>query len=88
MVERAVTVLCPQPDSLLFIENIGNPVCPALFDLGEDSKVVIFSVTEGEDRPLKYPHMFAAASIALRSKTDLLAYVRFDVRRAIATRSA
>jgi hydrogenase nickel incorporation protein HypB len=68
---------------VLFIENVGNLVCPALFDLGERSKVVIFSVTEGEDKPLKYPHMFAAAGLVLLSKTDLLPHVRFDSKRAV-----
>jgi hydrogenase nickel incorporation protein HypB len=83
MLERALKLLPVEPDSLLFIENVGNLVCPALFDLGEHSKVVIFSVTEGEDKPLKYPHMFAAASLVLLSKTDLLPHVRFDARRAV-----
>jgi hydrogenase nickel incorporation protein HypB len=59
-------------------------VCPALFDLGENAKVVIFSVTEGEDKPLKYPHMFNAASVLLLSKVDLLSYLRFDMERAVA----
>jgi len=66
------------------IENVGNLVCPALFDLGERAKVVIFSVTEGEDKPLKYPHMFRAADVLLLSKTDLLPHVRFDTERAVA----
>jgi len=66
-------------DSVLFIENVGNLVCPALFDLGEAAKVVIISVTEGEDKPQKYPHMFRAASLCLINKTDLLPYLRFDV---------
>lgn len=64
---------------LLFIENVGNLVCPASFDLGEDHKVALLSVTEGEDKPLKYPHMFRAADILLINKTDLLPYVNFDV---------
>jgi hydrogenase nickel incorporation protein HypB len=84
MLERALGVLHPEPGSVLLIENVGNLVCPALFDLGEHAKVVIFSVTEGEDKPLKYPHMFAAASLVLLSKTDLLPHVRFDAPRAIA----
>ncbi len=83
MLERALRLLAAEPNSLLFIENVGNLVCPALFDLGERSKVVIFSVTEGEDKPLKYPHMFAAASLVLLSKTDLLPHVRFDPKRAV-----
>jgi hydrogenase nickel incorporation protein HypB len=84
MLERALAALTPAPASLLMIENVGNLVCPALFDLGERAKVVIFSVTEGEDKPLKYPHMFNAASVLLLSKTDLLPHVRFDAARAVA----
>jgi hydrogenase nickel incorporation protein HypB len=64
---------------LLFIENVGNLVCPANWDLGEASKVVLFSVTEGEDKPLKYPSMFQRSSQAVMTKTDLLAYVPFDL---------
>ncbi len=83
-IERALARLSPAPDSLLFIENVGNLVCPAAFDLGEAHKVVVLSVTEGEDKPLKYPDMFAAASLMLLNKVDLLPHVRFDVDRAIA----
>ena len=83
MLERAMKLLEPEPNSLMVIENVGNLVCPALFDLGERAKVVIFSVTEGEDKPLKYPHMFNAASVTILSKTDLLPHVRFDARRAV-----
>ena len=73
---------CDPPDgSLVFIENVGNLVCPALFDLGERAKVVVVSVTEGEDKPLKYPHMFAAADLVVVNKIDLLPYVDFDVER-------
>jgi hydrogenase nickel incorporation protein HypB len=79
MVARALERLEPPPGSLLFIENVGNLVCPALFDLGEAAKVVIISVTEGEDKPQKYPHMFRAASLCLINKTDLLPYVDFNV---------
>ena len=68
---------------VVFIENVGNLVCPALFDLGEDAKVVVLSTTEGEDKPIKYPDMFQAADILLISKIDLLPYVDFDVDRAI-----
>jgi hydrogenase nickel incorporation protein HypB len=68
----------PAAGSLLFVENVGNLVCPALFDLGETAKVVVVSVTEGEDKPLKYPQMFAAADVVVINKTDLLPYV--DVR--------
>lgn len=64
---------------LVFIENVGNLVCPAGFDLGEDSKVVVLAVTEGEDKPLKYPYMFAAASLMLLNKTDLAPHVDFDM---------
>ncbi len=69
--------------SLLFIENVGNLVCPALWDLGERAKVVILSVTEGEDKPLKYPDMFAAAQLMVLNKVDLLPHVDFDVARCI-----
>ena len=70
--------------SLLFIENVGNLVCPALWDLGEHAKVVVLSVTEGDDKPLKYPDMFAAASLMLINKIDLLPHVDFDVSRCVA----
>ncbi len=70
--------------ALLFIENVGNLVCPALWDLGEAAKVAILSVTEGEDKPLKYPDMFAAARLMVLNKVDLLPYVDFDVERCIA----
>ncbi|MDX6302467.1 MAG: hydrogenase nickel incorporation protein HypB [Nocardioidaceae bacterium] len=81
MVSRALSALQPEEGSLLFVENVGNLVCPALFDLGELRKVVVISVTEGDDKPLKYPHMFAAADLVLVNKTDLLPYVDFDVDR-------
>jgi len=83
MLERAMTLLKPEPRSLLMIENVGNLVCPALFDLGERAKVVIFSVTEGEDKPLKYPHMFGAAEVMLLSKIDLMPHLRFNLALAI-----
>jgi len=70
--------------SILFIENVGNLVCPALWDLGEKAKVAILSVTEGEDKPLKYPDMFAAAQLMIINKIDLLPHVAFDVARCIA----
>ena len=73
--------LRPEPGSSLFIENVGNLVCPALFDLGETARVVVISVTEGDDKPLKYPHMFAAADLVVVNKTDLLPYVDFDLDR-------
>jgi hydrogenase nickel incorporation protein HypB len=69
---------------LLFIENVGNLVCPASWDLGEHAKIVVFSVTEGEDKPLKYPKMFQQSRYAVINKVDLLPYVPFDVGRAIA----
>ena len=83
MVERALERLQPDEGSVLFIENVGNLVCPAAFDLGEAHKVVVLSVTEGEDKPLKYPDMFRAASLMLLNKVDLLPYVTFDVARCI-----
>ena len=83
MVQRALAEQPLTPDSLLFIENVGNLVCPAAFDLGEAAKVVILSVTEGEDKPLKYPDMFRAARLMLINKCDLLPYLQFDVRRVI-----
>jgi hydrogenase nickel incorporation protein HypB len=84
MVAGAVDRLDPADGSLLLIENVGNLVCPAAFDLGEAHKVVILSVTEGEDKPLKYPDMFRAADLMLLSKTDLLPHLDFDVDAAIA----
>jgi len=80
---HALEHLAPADDSVLFIENVGNLVCPAAFDLGEAHKVVVLSVTEGEDKPLKYPDMFAASSLMLLNKIDLLPHVNFDVKRAI-----
>ena len=82
MVGRALPILAPADDSLLLIENVGNLVCPAAFDLGEAHKVVILSVTEGEDKPLKYPDMFAAADLMLLNKVDLLPHLSFDVDKA------
>jgi hydrogenase nickel incorporation protein HypB len=81
MVDRGLRALDPPRHCVVFIENVGNLVCPALFDLGEAAKVVIASVTEGEDKPVKYPHMFAAADLVLLNKVDLLPYLRFDVDR-------
>ena len=83
MIERALDSLRPEPGSLLVVENVGNLVCPALFDLGESRKVVVVSVTEGDDKPLKYPHMFAAADLVVLNKTDLLPYVDFDPDRLV-----
>jgi hydrogenase nickel incorporation protein HypB len=75
MVNHAVKHLLPSEGSLLFIENVGNLVCPALFDLGEARKVVIVSTTEGDDKPLKYPHIFREADVCIINKTDLLPYL-------------
>jgi len=83
MVGHAVTALDPGAPGVLFIENVGNLVCPAAFDLGEAHKVVILSVTEGEDKPLKYPDMFHASDLMIINKTDLLPHVDFDVGRCI-----
>ena len=82
-IERALAQLAPGDESVLFIENVGNLVCPSAFDLGEAHKVVVLSVTEGEDKPLKYPDMFAASTLLLLNKVDLLPHVSFDVKRAI-----
>ena len=81
MVGHALESLSLANGGLLFIENVGNLVCPAAFDLGEAHKVVILSVTEGEDKPLKYPDMFHAADIMLLNKVDLLPYLKFDVQQ-------
>jgi len=83
MVGQALEKLAVADDSLLLIENVGNLVCPAGFDLGEAHKVVVLSVTEGEDKPLKYPDMFHAADLMIINKSDLLPYVDFDVATAI-----
>ncbi|QXJ24296.1 hydrogenase nickel incorporation protein HypB [Actinomadura graeca] len=79
MIARALPELGPPDGSTVFIENVGNLVCPALFDLGERARVVLMSVTEGADKPLKYPHMFRGADAVLLNKIDLLPYVDFDV---------
>ena len=84
MIGNALVKLQPQENSLMFIENVGNLVCPSEFDLGEHAKVVILSVTEGEDKPLKYPHMFAASKLMILNKVDLLPYLNFDVEKCIA----
>jgi len=84
MIETALSRLQPLPDSVLMIENVGNLVCPACFDLGEAHKVVVLSVTEGEDKPLKYPDMFYASSLLLLNKIDLLPHLQFDVERCLA----
>ena len=84
MVGHAAQSLAPERNSVLFIENVGNLVCPAAFDLGEAHKVVVLSVTEGEDKPLKYPDMFAASDLMLLNKADLLPHLDFDVALCLA----
>ena len=84
MVAHAIDELALDSDGLLFIENVGNLICPAGFDLGEAHKIVVLSVTEGEDKPLKYPDMFAAADLMLLNKSDLLPHLDFDVGSCIA----
>ncbi|PZU90088.1 MAG: hydrogenase accessory protein HypB [Chryseobacterium sp.] len=79
MISKSLKELKPKQDSVLMIENVGNLVCPAMFDLGEASRVVIISVTEGEDKPLKYPDMFHTSNICIINKIDLLPYLKFDV---------
>jgi len=79
MLRDAIDRLQPERRALLFVENVGNLVCPALFDLGERGRVVVISVTEGTDKPLKYPYMFAAADLVVVNKVDLLPYVDFDL---------
>ena len=84
MLAEGLRSLAPPDRSIVFIENVGNLVCPALFDLGEAARVVIMSVTEGADKPLKYPHMFRTANLVLINKVDLLPYVDFDVAACVA----
>ena len=84
MIADAMARLPLEDGGIMFIENVGNLVCPASFDLGERHKVAVLSVTEGEDKPLKYPHMFAAASLMLLNKVDLLPYLNFDVEKCLA----
>jgi hydrogenase nickel incorporation protein HypB len=83
MLRRGLGALKPPPGSVVMIENVGNLVCPALFDLGERAKVVMLSVTEGDDKPLKYPHMFRAAEIMIITKADLLPHVDFNIERCL-----
>lgn len=84
MIDRALRALDPADESLLLIENVGNLVCPALFDLGEEGKVVLISTPEGVDKPKKYPHIFAVADLVVINKIDLLPYVEFDVDACVA----
>ena len=81
MIYNAVKELKPKEDSFLMIENVGNLVCPSMFDLGENKRVVIISITEGEDKPIKYPDMFHTADICIINKMDLLPYLNFDVQK-------
>ena len=83
MIKRALDKLDLQENSVLFIENVGNLVCPAEFDIGEDTRVVVLSVTEGEDKPVKYPLMFRECEVALLNKVDLLPYLDYDKQKAI-----
>jgi len=82
MIHKALKKLEPGENSVVMIENVGNLVCPALFDLGENHRIVLISVTEGDDKPIKYPDMFQSADICIINKTDLLPYVNFDVKKA------
>ncbi|MGI8840292.1 MAG: hydrogenase nickel incorporation protein HypB [Caulobacteraceae bacterium] len=88
MVARGLAELKPPVGALVMIENVGNLVCPSLFDLGEKRRIAILSVTEGDDKPLKYPHMFQRADLMLLNKIDLLPHVDFDVPRATANARA
>jgi hydrogenase nickel incorporation protein HypB len=81
MVARGLADLEPDPGSIVAIENVGNLVCPALFDLGEHARVAILSVTEGDDKPLKYPYLFRGSHLVVLNKVDLLPYVDFDLDR-------
>jgi len=83
MVARGLRALDPPEHSIVMIENVGNLICPSLFDLGESARVVILSATEGEDKPLKYPHMFRHADLLILNKTDLLPHLDFDAEEAL-----
>jgi hydrogenase nickel incorporation protein HypB len=83
MIESALKKLDVDANSVLFIENVGNLVCPAMFDLGEHKRVVVISVTEGDDKPLKYPYMFQSSHLCIINKSDLLPYVDFDTEATI-----
>ncbi|MGI9160432.1 MAG: hydrogenase nickel incorporation protein HypB [Saprospiraceae bacterium] len=79
MVNQAIRQLEPAENSIVFIENVGNLVCPSMFDLGENKRIVVISVTEGEDKPLKYPDMFRTSDLCLINKIDLLPHLKFDL---------
>ena len=81
MISKAVKQLSPVDGTLLMIENVGNLVCPSMFDLGENARVVIISITEGEDKPIKYPDMFYGSQICIINKIDLLPYLKFDIEK-------
>lgn len=81
MIAKAVKELSPKDGSLMMIENVGNLVCPSMFDLGENSRVVIISITEGEDKPIKYPDMFYGSQVCIINKIDLLPYLKFDIEK-------
>lgn len=81
MIAKSLKELKPKPNSILMIENVGNLVCPSMFDLGESQRVVIISTTEGEDKPLKYPDMFFTSNICIINKIDLLPYLKFDIEK-------
>jgi hydrogenase nickel incorporation protein HypB len=81
MISHALQGMKPKLNSIMFIENVGNLVCPAMFDLGEKERVVIISVTEGDDKPLKYPDMFFSSTVCIINKIDLLPYVPFDINK-------
>jgi hydrogenase nickel incorporation protein HypB len=83
MVAKGLQALRPALNSIVMIENVGNLVCPALFDLGENARVALLSVTEGEDKPLKYPQMFRSSQLMLLNKIDLLPHIRFSVDQCI-----
>ena len=81
MIYDAIKQLAPKDNSVLMIENVGNLVCPSMFDLGEKNRIVIISTTEGEDKPLKYPDMFHTSDICIINKIDLLPYLNFDIEK-------
>jgi hydrogenase nickel incorporation protein HypB len=83
MVQAGLAQLSPPDRAVVMVENVGNLMCPALFDLGEAAKVAVLSVTEGEDKPLKYPHLFRASRVMILNKVDLLPHVRFDLARCL-----
>ena len=83
MIESALKKLDIDSSSILFVENVGNLVCPAMFDLGEHKRVVVISVTEGDDKPLKYPNMFMTSHLCIINKSDLLPWVDFNIEETI-----